>query len=176
MIFVTGNHQKLKEFEAILGIKLDHAELDLEEIQSVDVEEVVKHKAKQAYDVLKEALIVEDTGLYFDELNGLPGAFIKFFLKKLSLQQICSLIKENRKARAVTCVAYFDGEELKVYKGETRGEIAEEPRGSTNFGWDPIFIPEGTNRTFAEISFEEKQYSSMRKKAVEKLRADKIVH
>ncbi len=176
MIFVTGNQNKLKEFEAILGIKLNHTDLDLDEIQSIDVEEVAIHKAKQAYQLLKESVIVEDTGLYFEELNGLPGALVKFFVKKLTLDQICSLVKENRKATAITCIAYFDGKEVQVFRGETKGEIATGPRGNTNFGWDPIFIPEGSNQTFAEISFEEKQYSSMRGEAIKRLKIaiDKI--
>lgn len=176
MIFVTSNYQKLKEFESILGIKLNHSDLDLDEIQSVDVEEVVTHKAKQAYELLKEPVVVEDTGLYFEELNGLPGALVKFFIKKLKLNQICSLVKENRKATAITCIAFFDGQELKIFKGETKGEIALEPKGINGFGWDPIFIPEGYIQTFAEITSEEKEYKFMRKEAIEKLKSniDKI--
>jgi len=170
MIFATGNHQKLKEFEAILGIKLNHSDLDLDEIQSIDVEEVARHKVKQAYEILKEPVIVEDTGLYFEELNGLPGALIKFFLKKLTLNQICSLVKENRKATAIICIAFFDGQDLKTFKGETKGEIATEPRGTNGFGWDPIFIPEGYNQTFAEITSEEKEYKFMRKEAIRLLK------
>ena len=170
MIFATSNHQKLKEFESILGIKLNHSDLDLDEIQSVDVEEVAIHKAKQAYELLKEPVIVEDTGLYFEELNGLPGALIKFFVKKLTLDQICSLVKENRSATAITCIAYFDGNELKIFKGETKGEIAKEPRGTNGFGWDPIFIPEGYSQTFAEITSEEKEDKFMRKEAIKKLK------
>jgi non-canonical purine NTP pyrophosphatase (RdgB/HAM1 family) len=171
MIFATGNHQKLKEFEAILGIKLNHSDLDLDEIQSVDVEEVAIHKAQQAYEILKEPVIVEDTGLYFEELNGLPGALIKFFVKKLTLNQICSLIKENRKAKAVTCIAFFDGKELKTFKGETKGEISIEPRGTNGFGWDSIFVPEGYSQTFAEITSEEKEDKFMRKEAIKLLKA-----
>ena len=176
MIFATGNHQKLKEFEAILGIKLNHSDLDLDEIQSINVEEVARHKVKQAYEILKEPVIVEDTGLCFEELNGLPGALVKFFLKKLTLNQICSLFKENMKATAITCIAFFDGQDLKTFKGETRGEIATEPRGTNGFGWDPIFIPEGYNQTFAEITSEEKEYKFMRKEAIRLLKnnIDKI--
>lgn len=170
MIFATGNHQKLKEFEEILGIKLNHSDLDLEEIQSVDVEEVAIHKARQAYGLLKEPVIVEDTGLCFEELNGLPGALVKFFIKKLTLDQICSLIKKDRRAVAVTCIAYFDGKEAKVFRGETKGEIAEKPRGVNGFGWDPIFIPEGYSRTFAELSSEEKTGKFMRKEAIKNLK------
>lgn len=176
MIFVTGNHQKLKEFESILEIKLSHSDLDLDEIQSVDVEEVAIHKVKQAHELLKEPVFVEDTGLYFEELNGLPGALIKFFIKKLTLEQICSLIKENRKAIAITCIAYFNGAELKIFKGETRGEIAKEPKGTNGFGWDPIFMPEGYSQTFAEITSEEKEGNFMRREAINKFKAfvDKI--
>ncbi|MFA5714626.1 MAG: RdgB/HAM1 family non-canonical purine NTP pyrophosphatase [Candidatus Paceibacterota bacterium] len=170
MIFVTGNHQKLKEFEEILGVKLGHLDLKLDEIQSVEAEEVAKHKAKQAYEILKEPVIVEDTGLYFEELKGLPGALIKFFVKKLSLEQICSLVKENRKAKAVTCIAYFDSKDLKTFIGETEGKITVEPKGNNGFGWDPIFIPEGYNKTFAELTDEEKTSKFMRKEAIKKLK------
>ncbi|MFA5086154.1 MAG: RdgB/HAM1 family non-canonical purine NTP pyrophosphatase [Candidatus Paceibacterota bacterium] len=171
MIFVTGNHQKLKEFEEILGVKLNHSDLDLEEIQSISVEEVAGYKAKQAHDFLREPVIVEDTGLYFEGLNGLPGALIKHFVKKLSLDKICSLLGEDRKAKAVTCICYFDGEEAKIFIGETEGEIADKPRGTNGFGWDPIFIPEGYEKTFAELSDEEKTSKFMRKEAIKKLKA-----
>ena len=171
MIFVTGNHQKLKEFEEILGIKLNHSDLDLEEIQSINVEEVAEHKARQAYALLNEPILVEDTGLYFEDLNGLPGALIKHFVKKLSLEKICSLVGENRKARAVTCICYFDGEEIKIFVGETEGEVAREPRGTNGFGWDPIFIPEGYEKTFAELSDEEKTSKFMRKEAIKKFKS-----
>jgi non-canonical purine NTP pyrophosphatase (RdgB/HAM1 family) len=170
MIFVTGNHQKLKEFEEILGVKLEHSDLDLDEIQSIEVEEVATHKAKQAYEILKEPVIVEDTGLYFEELNGLPGALIKMFVKKLPLDQICSLINKNRKAKAMTCICYFDGEEMKTFIGETEGEIAIEPKGTNGFGWDPIFIPKGYEKTFAELTEQEKTSRFMRKEAIKKLR------
>ncbi len=153
-----------------MGIKLEHSDLDLEEIQSIDVEEVAKHKAKQAYKILGEPAVVEDTGLYFEELNGLPGALIKFFVKKLSLEHICSLLKENRKAKAITAIAYYDGEEIKTFVGETEGEIAMESRGENGFGWDPIFIPKGYDKTFAELSDEEKTSKFMRKEAIVKLR------
>lgn len=171
MIFVTGNHQKLKEFEEILGIKLNHSDLDFEEIQSINVEEVAEHKARQAYALLNEPVIVEDTGLYFEDLNGLPGALIKHFVKKLPLEKICSLVGENRKARAVTCICYFDGEEIKTFVGETGGEIVREPRGTNGFGWDPIFVPEGYEKTFAELSDEEKTSKFMRKEAIKKLKS-----
>lgn len=170
MILVTGNLNKLKEFEYILNSKLENVDLNLEEIQSLDVSEVALDKAFKAYQILKKPVITEDTGLYFEELNGLPGAFIKFFVKSLSLEQICGLIKENRKAKAVTAIAFYDGKEMKLIKGEAKGSIALSPRGSNGFGWDAIFIPEGYEKTFAELTSEEKQSKFMRSEAIKKLK------
>ncbi|KUK66026.1 MAG: Nucleoside-triphosphatase [Parcubacteria bacterium 34_609] len=150
MILITGNKDKVKEFEFILGFKIENIDLQLEEIQSIDVEEVAKHKAK--------------------ELNGLPGALVKFFVKNISLEKICSLIKENRKAKTITCIVFFDGEKEIIAKGETKGSIALKPKGNNGFGWDPIFIPEGHNKTFAELTSEEKQSKFMRQEAIAELR------
>ncbi|HPL72460.1 MAG TPA: RdgB/HAM1 family non-canonical purine NTP pyrophosphatase, partial [Candidatus Pacearchaeota archaeon] len=170
MILITGNKNKVKEFEFILGFKIENIDLQLEEIQSIDVEEVAKHKAKSAYNILKKPVIVEDTGLYFEELNGLPGALVKFFVKNISLEKICSLIKENRKAKTITCIVFFDGEKEIIAKGETKGSIALKPKGNNGFGWDPIFIPEGYDKTFAELTSEEKQSKFMRQEAIAELR------
>jgi non-canonical purine NTP pyrophosphatase (RdgB/HAM1 family) len=171
MILVTGNHNKLKEFENILGMKLEHSEIDLDEIQSIEVREVAEHKAKQAFDILKQPVIVDDTGLYFEEFNGFPGALVKFLIKKVSLDKICSLIKVNRRAVAITCISYCDGKEVKSFIGETDGEIINSPRGSNGFGWDPIFMPKGYDKTFAELDSETKTNNFMRKEAVEKLKS-----
>jgi len=170
MILVTGNKNKIKEFEYILGFQMENIDLELEEIQSIDVEEVARHKARNAYNILQKPVIVEDTGVYFEELNGLPGALIKFFVKNLSLEKICSLVKENRKAKTIACIVFFDGKEEIIIKGETRGEIAINPRGNNGFGWDPIFIPEGYSKTFAELTSEEKQSKFMRQQAIAQLR------
>jgi len=170
MIFVTGNEGKIKEFETILGYKINNVDLDLKEIQSVDVKEVAQEKARQAYEILKEPVIVDDTGLYLEELNGLPGALVKFFVKNLTLKQICNLISENRKAKAITCIAFFNGKEMRVAEAEVKGTITKEPRGENGFGWDPIFLPDGFDKTFGELTSEEKQSRFMRHEAIDKLR------
>lgn len=170
MILVTGNKNKVKEFEFILGTHIKNIDLQIEEIQSIDVEEVAKNKAKDAYNILKEPVIVEDTGLYFEELNGLPGALIKFFVKNISLEKICSLVGENRKAKAITCIAFFNGKEMRVAEAEVKGTITKEPRGENGFGWDPIFLPDGSDKTFGELTSEEKQSRFMRHEAIDKLR------
>lgn len=171
MILITQNGNKKREFEDILGFKIKSQGLDLEEIQGVDVEQVSEYKARKAYQIVNNPVIVEDIGLFFDELNGLPGALIKWFEKRLSYNQICNLIKENRGATAKICISCFDGKELKQFLGEIRGTIALEPRGENGFGWDCLFIPEGYSKTFGEMNKEEKNSISMRRIALEKLKS-----
>ena len=83
MLFITGNKNKVKEFQEILGFKIESRDLDIQEMQEVDVLKVSADKAKKAFQILKRPVITEDTGLFFDELNGLPGALIKWFEKRL---------------------------------------------------------------------------------------------
>lgn len=168
MIFITGSENKVKEFREILGIDITSRNLNIEEIQDVDIKKVAEYKARKAYEILKEPVLVEDTGLFFDALNGLPGAFIKHFLERLSKQEICDMLKKNRKAIAKTCICYFDGKDLKFFEGALIGEIALSPRGENGFGFDHIFIKEGGTKTLAEI--ENKNDISMRKLALEKLK------
>ncbi len=171
MLLITGNKKKVREFEEILGFKIKSQSLELEEIQEVNVEQVSEYKARKAYEILKEAIIVEDGGLFFDELNGLPGALIKWFEKKLSYQEICDLIKEDRGAIAKICISYFDGKNLEQFVGEVKGTITKSPKGENGFGWDSIFIPEGASKTFAEMETAEKHNVSMRRIALEKFKS-----
>ncbi|MDD3032754.1 MAG: RdgB/HAM1 family non-canonical purine NTP pyrophosphatase [Candidatus Pacebacteria bacterium] len=175
MLLITGNKNKVKEFEEILGFKIKSLSLDLEEIQEVDIEKVSEYKARKAYEKTKEPIIVEDIGLFFDELNGLPGALIKWFEKRLSYEEICNLIKKNRKATAKICITYFNGKKIKQFIGEIKGTISDKPRGENGFGWDCIFIPKGSEKTFAEMKKEEKNNISMRKIALEKMKSCNFV-
>ena len=170
ILLVTSNRNKLREFEQILGFRIENAALDLDEIQTVEVEDVVEHKAKQAFERIKKPVLCEDTGLYFDEWNGLPGALMKWFGRTIGYENLCSLLRENRKARAKTVIGYFDGKNYESFKGEVAGTISLFPKGTGNFGWDPIFIPEGSDRTFAQMTTEEKNEISMRRIALEELK------
>jgi len=168
--FVTINKNKHREFEQILGMRLKRIRLDLDEIQSIEVEKVVEHKTKQAFEKIKKPVIVEDTGLYFKAWNGLPGALAKFFDKTIGYGNLCKLLKGNREAWAETVIGYFDGKRFRKFKGKVLGRISQEPRGNNNFGWDIIFVPTGFKKTFAEMTSEEKNKISMRRIALEKLR------
>jgi len=167
---VTGNKNKLREFEEILGFKLKNIELNLGEIQAIEVEKVVEHKTKEAFEIIKKPVLTEDTGLYFDDWNGLPGALAKLFDKTIGYQNLCKLLKNNRRARAQTVIGYFDGKNYKSFIGEIQGTIARTPKGKMGFGWDLIFIPEGYKKTFGEMTPKEKNQISMRKIALEELR------
>jgi non-canonical purine NTP pyrophosphatase (RdgB/HAM1 family) len=171
--FITGNEAKATEVSRSLGVSIDHRKIELTELQSLDLEEVVEYKAKEAFKAIGSTVLVEDTSLRFHALNGLPGPLIKWFLAELSSEQICSLLSgfSDRSATGETLFGLYDGEKLEAFHGLTVGSIAKEPRGDRNFGWDPIFIPEGSDKTWAEVSLEEKLQNSMRSRALAKLQA-----
>lgn len=171
LYFITGNKNKLAEVQSILphvkGIRLD-----LPEIQSLDAREVIGEKLREASKTHEGPFIVEDTSLHLDCLNGLPGTFIKFFLKELRREGIAEIadLKGNWGAEARTCIGYLANKDAKAqfFEGKLRGTICM-PKIDSPFGWDPIFIPEGYEKCFAEMTPEEKNEISMRKRAVEKL-------
>lgn len=172
LLFVTGNENKLKEASKILGFEVENVKLDLPEIQDIEVDNTIKDKAKRAYEEVKKPLIIEDTGLYLESMNGFPGALIKWVLKSIGSKGITKIIKnmENKKAYAKTSIGYFDGNKVHIFSGIIKGRICEEPKEGKNFGWDNIFKPENYDRTFSEMTDKEKNNISMRKTAFEKLK------
>lgn len=171
--FVTGNFNKARETGVILGVPLEQVKVDgLIEIQTQNIEELVHHKCQQAYDSLKCPVLVEDSGLLFNAWDGLPGPFIKWFECTVGCEGMLKMLQtfEDRSATAVSCFAIFDGKDTKIARGEVKGSIATEIRGSNGFGWDVFFIPEGYEKTYAEMQSEEKNSMSHRKNALEKLK------
>lgn len=176
--FVTGNAKKLEELRAILGnnfpVQIDSYNLDLPELQG-EIDEVTIKKCQEAARELKKPVLIEDTCLCFNALKGLPGPYIKWFLKKLGPGGLTRLLTgwEDKSAEAVCTFAYCDGEckdlDVIMFQGITKGTIVE-PRGSKDFGWDCIFKPEGFSKTYGEMTKEEKNHISHRYKAVEKLK------
>ncbi|MDP2587579.1 MAG: non-canonical purine NTP pyrophosphatase [bacterium] len=171
LTFVTGNKNKLAEVQAILG---DVQQLDVEvhEIQELDPHAIIKHKLDEARHHSKAELIVEDTSLYCDGLKGLPGPFIKWFLKLLGPAGLAKLVigTGNTRATAKSIVGYSSPSgEIEFFEGRITGTIVE-PRGPDKFGWDPIFMPEGFCQTFAEMPQDQKNKISMRRQALDKLK------
>lgn len=156
--FITGNQNKADYLAKCLGYPVSHIKLELDEIQSLDLNEIVEHKVKQAYQIIQSPVIVEDVSLEFEALGGLPGPFIRFFIEKVPFGTICSLVNGlSRKATARCVFGYYDGLELKLFEGHLDGKIAETPSGDAGYGWDKIFIPEGYHVTRAELNEEDDQ-------------------
>ena len=173
--FVTGNPSKAEQ----LGwhLQMDeapaHAKIDVEEIQSLDLSKVVEYKAKSAYRVLRTPVLVEDISLRFQALGKLPGPLIKWFLLELGNDGLAKLVDaySSRAALAEVAFAYYDGQEVQQFRGRVEGSVAPKPRGEQGFGWDPIFIPEGSQLTWAEMSKKEQVQTSVRRLALAELSA-----
>jgi non-canonical purine NTP pyrophosphatase (RdgB/HAM1 family) len=151
--FITGNANKAKYFSELVSQEVAHHAVDVHEIQSLDLEEVVSHKAKAAYEYLKQPVLVEDTKYIISSLGKLPGTFIKWFLEELGSEKICRLadISDDRSAIAGAAFAYYDGNNLKIFNSELAGSIPSHPQGDTGFGWNSIFIPNGMEKTLGEM-------------------------
>lgn len=169
--FVTGNQKKVIELERILDRKLQHIKIDLPEIQSLSLDEVVTAKAKAAYEEIKGPVIVEDTALVFHTLGKLPGTFIKWFADELDYDGLCSLLdgKTDRSATVSACIAFCDGRETHLFSGSCDGEIALAPHPGEGFGFDCIFMPAGYETTWSEMSKPVKDSMSHRAKAARAL-------
>lgn len=172
IIFGTTNKGKLKEAKIILKINVKGVNLDIDEIQSPDPSRVAAQKAKDYWKELKKPLFVEDLSLSFKAFNNLPGVYIKDFLENLGNEGLAKIIPQgaSREATATTTLAYYNGEgKPRLFTGKVKGTIAKNPKGDKGFGWDPVFIPKGSTKTFAEMNLEEKNKYSMRAKALLKL-------
>lgn len=161
--FITGNEHKAKWMSKYLDYPIIHKKVELDEIQSLDLHTITEHKVRQAYELVGAPVLVEDIALCFDELNELPGPLVKWFLQELKPEGLCRLLNgyASRKATAKITFAYYDGDKVEFFNGEVQGVIADHPRGD-DFGWNPIFIPNGSTKTYAEMSEEEQAATGLR--------------
>lgn len=173
LVFVTSNLDKLREAEAVLDLQLTHRALDIDEIQSLNVEAVVRHKAVSARSRIEAPVLVEDTALELEGMDGFPGPLIRWLLAAVGPEGICTLADAFAERRAVVrCMACaFDGTEEIFGSGVVEGTIAPRPRGHRGFGWDSVFIPStGQGKTYAELDTLEKNRISHRRLALEDLK------
>jgi XTP/dITP diphosphohydrolase len=170
--FVTGNPGKVREAKAMfekLGIDLQQLAYEYPELQSDDLEEIAKYGAKNAAMYLKKPIIVEDAGMFISALKGFPGPYSSFIFKCIGNEGILKLMKgvKNRNAQFTSVVGYCEpGKEAITFSGSVKGKISDEPRGKMGFGYDPIFLYH--NKTFAQMSTEEKNEVSHRCTALRK--------
>ncbi|ONH22643.1 non-canonical purine NTP pyrophosphatase [Pseudofrankia asymbiotica] len=171
---ITGNEGKAAEYSTLLGIDVRAVKEDLIEIQSLDVAAVVERKVADAYAKLGGPVLVDDTGLTVNAWNGLPGALVAWFLDSVGTQGILDMTANltDRAASVTTALGYADANGIRVVTGTLRGTLATEQRGTNGFGYDEIFVPAGGVLTFAQMSAEQKNLISHRRRAVDALRAE----
>jgi non-canonical purine NTP pyrophosphatase (RdgB/HAM1 family) len=172
LYFVTSNKDKVREAEAILGLPIKPVKKDLVEIQSLDLEEIVKKKAEDAFQIVREPVIVDDVGLYVEAWNGFPGPFIRFIYDAGGNELLLRMLQgeTNRKVTAKAAIGFQKGREVFTFIGKVKGEIAQGSHGQGGWGWDPIFVPEFTNKTYGELDPIEKNAISHRRAALEKFK------
>lgn len=169
--FITGNQSKADYLVRYLGFPVKHQKLDLDEIQSLDLKEIVTHKAKQAFAKIHSPILVEDTSLEFVAFGRLPGPFIRYFIEDMGFDDICNLLNgKDRSAIARSVFGYFNGQKLKLFEGSMRGQISTKPWGENGFGWDKIFIPEGYSITRAEMNEEDDRKTYLQIKPLEQIK------
>jgi len=176
--FITGNAQKLEYLQKWLDVPLVHQKVDLDEIQSLNSREVVEHKVRQAYEIVGKPVLVEDVSLVFTAMGRLPGTFIKWFIEELDLTGLCDLARrlEHQKATCSITYALFDGKTVQYFEAGQTGTISDAPRGTNGFGWNAIFIPDGTPLTYAEMDEATFAEWNIRAHAIQKLRAYLVAH
>ena len=178
IFFATGNVNKFNEAKSILGaygIAVGMLRLKGDEIQSDSLSEIAKKSAKGAYSSSHLPVIVEDAGLFIDALSGFPGPYAAYTYKTIHNDGVLKLMEGvgNRKARFESAIAYCDESlnEPTVFDGISDGQITlleRREHGKSGFGFDPIFQPNGSCKSFAEMTIEEKNGYSHRAVAMRK--------
>jgi XTP/dITP diphosphohydrolase len=175
--FITSNKGKFKEAQELfskLDIKIVQKNIGYPEIQTNSLEEVASFGAKYLQEKIKGPFILEDAGLFIDELSGFPGVFSSFVFHTVGCNGILKLMENlpinKRKAMFKSVFAYSEpNKKPKFFVGECIGKISEKQVGNNGFGYDPIFIPDGQTKTFAQMETEEKNCYSHRGISLEKL-------
>lgn len=178
--FATNNAHKLEEVRAILAGRFELLSLnDLNFTTEIPepyetIEENALAKAQFVFSRLQMPVIADDSGLEIEVLDGKPGVHSAHYAGTRDAQANIDLVlkqmkdHQNRQARFKSVIAYIDGEgKQQSFEGTVEGNITKEVRGADGFGYDPIFMPKGYDRTFAELSATEKNTISHRKRALE---------
>ncbi|MFW9925515.1 MAG: XTP/dITP diphosphatase [Candidatus Thorarchaeota archaeon] len=172
IVLVTQNKHKLKELTPLFNkysVEFETTSHKKHEIRSDDIEEIARVAAKVAFEALDRPVVVDDTGFFIPALNGFPGSYAGIVLEFIGYEGILKLMigKTERASTFKTAVGYYDGQTLESFVGTMSGSIAVKSAGVGGFGYDPIFIPEGYPKTYAELTFDEKVRISHRTKAFE---------
>lgn len=166
--FLSRNEHKITEASTILkavGVDLVPVHFPINELQTGDVQAIVRDKTLRAFHRLGRPIFVEQTGLFLAELDGFPGGLTQVFWDTLKKDRVAHLFGGGA-VTAKTRIGFCDGKQIFQFEGAISGTIASEPRGDDRFQWDCVFIPDGHEQTFAEMG-DKKNDISMRKRALD---------
>lgn len=171
--FLTSNKHKLNEVRRIAteyNIYIEMLPEEKIEIQSDNLEDIALYAALEAFRKIRKPILVEDAGLFIDSLKGFPGPYSRYVYEKIGINGILKLLEntEDRNAYFKSVAVIIDDNFIIVETGIINGIITHNPRGIHGFGFDPIFVPKGSHKTFAEMTTEEKNKFSHRAEAVKK--------
>ena len=182
LIFATNNEHKVSEIQSLLPkdinvITLQQAGINIDIPEPYDtLHENANTKAKTIFEITKQNCFSEDTGLEIDALNGAPGVHSARYASEdrnfnANIEKVLTNLKntKNRSAQFRTVICLIWEQKEYYFEGVCRGQIAEQNSGTAGFGYDPIFIPEGATKSFAEMTMDEKNTHSHRQKAVTQL-------
>jgi XTP/dITP diphosphohydrolase len=183
LVFASNNQNKVKEIKSLLGENLNLLGLsdinifdDIPENEP-DLEGNALAKARYVHTASGKNVFADDTGLEIEALEGLPGVHSARFAgdkkdSSANIKKVLAMLgkNENRNARFRTVIALIINNREYLFEGKVEGTIIDELRGTEGFGYDPVFIPNGKTRTFAEMDLEEKNTVSHRARAFEKLK------
>ena len=161
LFFVSSNENKFQEAERILsnlGVQINLFKTTLEEIQSNNLDDIAEQKAINAYDLIQKPVIIEDDGLFIDSLNGFPGPYSSYVYDTIGNNGIMNLLENSqvRDAKFVSIIAYCsDVNDVKLFESSIPGKISSAIEKG-GWGYDPIFIPNGESKTYANVSDKDK--------------------
>lgn len=169
VVFVSTNQNKFQEVRTILslrGMEVEFARAELVEIQSDSIEEIAKEKVKSAFAKVSRPVIVEDDGLFVSTLRGFPGQYSSYVFKTIGNAGMLRLLAgaQDRSASFVSLITFSDGKDVRIFEGRVPGMISEQ-EAKGGWGYDPIFMPAGAKKTYAEL--ENKNDYSHRRKALD---------
>lgn len=177
LVLASANQFKLAEYRNLLGLPdLRSVSADVEEPQSLDLQHLVEAKIRRVQNLVSPPFFVEHTGLFISGWNDFPGGLCKDLIQQVKNAGLCRMLssydRTERTARMAVMIGYYHPSHgLRTFLGETGGVIAQTPRGDRGFGWDPIFVPDGADRAYGEMSAEEKNRTSARRRAADHFRA-----
>lgn len=173
IFFVTSNSNKARECKNILSffsIYVEIVKLQISEIQSNTLEEIARFSSLEAFRICKKPVLIEDSGLFINILNGFPGPYSSYVQDKIGNCGILKLMKgmKNRRAAFKSVIGFYSSKKKhRVFVGEVHGNISHEEKGK-EWAFDPIFIPDLSDKTYAQMPAERKNEISHRRKALEK--------